>query len=219
MFFKQSGSGALVWFGERDPKIIAGALKARCVCKKCNIGWMSTLESHAKKVLTPLMHDISFSLDLRQQWLLAVWSVKTAMTFECTQNGKSFYTKEDRHGLLSSSTPPRGTTVWIGRHAHSNIVDGGSTHLNPSSAPNNPLAKSYVTTFALSRLILQVFTIRIKPEFEHVPLTLHLKPGPWNRGLIQIWPITASRVLWPPSLSFSDAGTSFEQLRKRFLNI
>jgi hypothetical protein len=111
----------------------------------------------------------------------------------------AFYTKDDRQALLASSVPQ---TVWIGRHSHSNIVDGGSNRLDPSPARSNPLAESYVTTLALSRLILQVFTIRFKPEFEHTPLrlTLHLKPGPWDRGLIQIWPTLSARVAWPRRL-------------------
>jgi hypothetical protein len=165
------------------------------------MGWMSTLEGHAKKVITPLMHDLSFPLDRLQQWLLTVWAVKTAMVFECTRRRMPFYTKDDRQALLASSVP-QSTTVWIGRHSHSNIVDGGSNRLDPSPARSNPLAESYVTTLALSRLILQVFTIRFKPEFEHTPLrlTLHLKPGPWDRGLIQIWPTLSARVAWPRRL-------------------
>jgi len=62
---------------------------------------MSTLEGYAKKVLTPLMTDISFSLDSVQQWLLSIWAVKTAMVFETTDRTRTwFYTQDERKELL-----------------------------------------------------------------------------------------------------------------------
>jgi len=182
---------------------------------------MSTLEGYAKKVLTPLMTDISFSLDSVQQWLLSIWAVKTAMVFETTDHTRTwFYTQDERKELLEFSKPPDGTVVWIGRHAQSNVVDGIGTFLHASESPTNPLTEGHVTSFLLFRLIIQVFTLRIKPQFQHVDfMRVHLKPGPWNRSLIQVWPIRRRLAPWPPPRSFSDHGTSFEELSKRFIPI
>src|SRR5882672_9435287 len=72
IILERGGSKVEAYFGNRPPKIFGGPLKSRCVCTSCNCGWMSTLEACAKKILTPLMTDISFSLDSLQQWLLSI---------------------------------------------------------------------------------------------------------------------------------------------------
>jgi hypothetical protein len=177
------------------------------------------MREEKSNILTPLMTDISFSLDSLQQWLLSIWAVKTAMVFESTDRKRTwFYSQDERTGLLEFSKPPDGTVVWIGRHAQSNVVDGIGRFLHASDSATNPLTEGHVTSFLLFRLIIQVFTLRVKPQFQHVDLmTVHLKPGPWNRSLIQIWPARQRLASWPPPLSFSDHGTSFEELSKRFV--
>jgi len=215
--FLQRASKIELQIGQRPPKPFRALVTSRCVCKSCNEGWMSTLEGYAKPVMTPLMNDLSFRLDNVQQWLVSIWSVKTAMVFECVnRHADRFYSEHDRRTLLAG-TPPPDTAVWIGRHAHSNLVDGVARRLYGSKTASNPFAEGYVTSLVFFRLVIQVFTLRLKPEFKGRSVRLNIKPGPWNQSLAQIWPIKRRFAKWPPSLSFSNSGTSFEELSKRFL--
>src|ERR1019366_8129238 len=54
-------------------------VKAKAVCDPCNTGWMSRLETKVGPILKPLIRDISFTLDKRQQEILTRWSAKTGM--------------------------------------------------------------------------------------------------------------------------------------------
>lgn len=48
--------------------------KARIVCDACNKGWMSELETSVRPILSSLMFDISYTLDLSQQHVVVEWA-------------------------------------------------------------------------------------------------------------------------------------------------
>jgi hypothetical protein len=85
--------------------------KGRGVCEQCNGGWMSNLESKIKPILEPLIFDSSSVLDYVQQSAIAIWTLKTAMAFECIKGAAStpatanevFYSAADRQHLMPTS--------------------------------------------------------------------------------------------------------------------
>jgi hypothetical protein len=58
------------------------ALTVRRVCRACNNGWMSELETLAQPIVTPLVFGESMTLDIEQQISVATWAIKASMLWE-----------------------------------------------------------------------------------------------------------------------------------------
>jgi hypothetical protein len=82
-------------------------VKGRGVCEQCNGGWMSNLESKIKLILEPMIFDSSSVLDYVQQSAIAIWTLKTAMAFECIKGAAS--TPEQR---MRFSIPPLIDSIY-----------------------------------------------------------------------------------------------------------
>ena len=202
-------------FGRNSPVTYGGKyVKARCVCEQCNGGWMSRLEESAKPILNPMIHDSSCAIDYVQQSVIAAWTIKTAMVFECTKSESAFYSPADRHHLFTWRTPPPDSFVWIGRYvnSHSLFIEN---HYLSNAKPTNVLSEGCVTTFAIGRLVLQSFTARRRPDGEGKRITLHPKRGQRNRLLIQVWPALEQVIRWPPPLYFGPSIESLKDLSAR----
>ena len=175
---------------------------------------MSDLETAARPIIGPLMSDMALTLDRGQQHVIARWSTKTAMVFECTNPTKDwFYTPAERQDLVAG-TLPVGTSNWLGRFDRSNLSFVQAQRLFGSTAAT-VIGDGYLTTFALARLAIQVLTVRRHADHRATRVTLDVHSGPWDRALVQIWPPRAI-VQWPPALSFSEERLT--ALCKRFTN-
>jgi hypothetical protein len=153
-----------------------------------------------------------------EQSTLSRWSMKTAMVFEAT-SGKNFYSQDEQQELRTSGVLPAETSVWFGRYGQSNILCGEGRHLHENtSSTANPYRDGYTTTLLMRRLVIQVLILRRKPEFQEIPAKLHIKEGPWDKNLIQIWPIGNRSLQWPPPLSFSNDTIDFPTLSGRFVS-
>lgn len=192
--------------------------KTRKVCRDCNNGWMSDLESAVRPTMGGLINDIAMDLDAEAQQRLAQWAVKTAMVIEGVKQAKNgYYTTEDRSQFRQTRIPPMQTAVWVGRCAQSNNLHGEARKLHVSNPrPSNPLEDGCATTFVIGRLVLQVLSIKRRPDAMDGSLRLRMRPGPWDTKLRQIYPVE-QRVSWPPpGGSFSDLDNGLFDLRRRF---
>jgi len=165
-----------------------------------------------------LVNDIAMTLDEEQQRLLAQWATKTAMVIEGVKQAKNgFYRREDRSAFRHTLVPPIQTAVWIGRCAQSNNLHGEARKLHVSNpTATNPLEDGCATTFVIGRLVIQVLSVKRKPDAMHGNLRLRMRSGPWDKSLVQIWPVENQRVAWPPPESFSDLDDGLLDLRRRF---
>ena len=165
-----------------------------------------------------LVNDIAMRLDEEQQRLLALWAVKTAMVIEGVKQAKnSFYSPEQRSAFRQTLFPPFQTAVWVGRCAQSNNLHGEARKLHVSNpTATNPLEDGCATTFVTGRLVMQVLSIKRKPDAMHGSLRLVMRSGPWESKLVQIWPLEKRRVDWPPPQSFTDLDDGLRDLRRRF---
>lgn len=190
----------------------------RKVCRDCNNGWMSTLESTVRRTMGGLINDIAMELDAEQQRGLALWAVKTAMVIEGVKQAKNgFYTPQERSAFRQTLVPPMQTAVWLGRCAQSNNLHGEARKLHVSNpTATNPLEDGCATTFVIGRLVIQVLSVKRKPDAMHGNLRLRMRSGPWDKKLVQIWPVENQRVAWPPPESFSDLDDGLRDLRRRF---
>ena len=202
-------------FGRNPPVTYGGKYtKARCVCERCNSGWMSQLEGDSKPVLEPMIHDSAGAIGYREQLTIATWVLKTAIVFECTKPDSAFYSTADRRHLYTWRTPPPDSFVWIGRYVNSHALFVENHYLS-NAKPANALSEGCVTTFAVGRLALQSLTARRSPHAEGRQIILHPKRGEWNRLLIQVWPTVEQVVRWPPPLHFGPTLDSLTELASR----
>jgi hypothetical protein len=224
---KQSTGIMVAHFGpEERPETWRGAeITIKRVCKRCNSGWMSDLETEAKPLITPLLADLAIPLDRPIQRVIARWSIKTAMVFEFSpgKGWPSLFTAADRQIIADphSARLPADIVVWIGRKAESDVTLAAARRLlhpipiEPARGPS-PIEEGYGTTFAFGRLVLQVLRVKRRENSAPGITTIHPRQGPWGQLLSQVWPSRRAVVQWPPPASFSEAGTTLDDLSERF---
>ena len=79
-------------------------VKIKAVCRPCNNGWMSKLETDSKPLIGRLIEDFPLSLHTSQQTLLARWTLKTAMVLDgVTKERNRFYTRSECENLHLNS--------------------------------------------------------------------------------------------------------------------
>jgi hypothetical protein len=193
--------------GKKAPYFtVSRKIRIKSVCRKCNNGWMSKLESECIPLLGSLLEDVSLNLDSHHQQLASLWATKIAMVLDSIEGRARFYLKSDCEQFKKNRLIPEGTIVWTGRYfgrsLHTSSADF-TANLNESL----PVADCATTVILVGHLIFEVLTVRKRPP--HRDRTIRMEPnlGRWNELLTPIWPITFDTVSWPPAFSFSDYGS------------
>jgi hypothetical protein len=173
-------------------------LPVGCVCKECNNGWMSRLESEVKPVIEGIIDNRIKAVDTSAQARIAVWAVKTSMTLESVRpQGKRFYTSDQRRGLQMSAIPER-TSVWIAKCVNQPNIYSVAKDLWTSRGQNE--VHAYVTTMAFGSLAFQVVSLRSRMNLsKETAIIYNVSEGPWDEVLVQVWPIMPNPKQWPPS--------------------
>jgi hypothetical protein len=174
---------------------------------------MSDLETNTKPILKPLIFDSSSPLSYAQQLALSIWTTKTAMVYECVAEKGLFYSAADRKQFLTWRMPPSDSLIWIGRYEGYALFVENHRLSNPGT--DEVLKEACVTTFAIGRLVIQIFTARRGLRGEGHSISVARKEGEWDRQLIQIWPVRDQVTRWPPPLSFGPYDETLIQLAKR----
>lgn len=94
--------------------------RPKIVCKPCNEGWMSQLESSVKPTLKRMFASTECHLLTAEEGAtLATWAAKTAINFEYFEYPTKISVDQDRRRQLRDTRrPPAGTFVWIGQGSH-----------------------------------------------------------------------------------------------------
>ena len=198
--------------GDSAPREIGAIGKknitVKSVCKPCNHGWMSDLETESRPILSPMMHDLIAPLDDQQRHVIAKWMAKTAMVLGSATAGRKpiFYGKEECENLRSNSAIPDHTLVWLGHYLRSDLGAWGS-QMWLDMQDQAKVAHGCVTTLVIGHLAIQALSIHIRPEYRD--RTISFRPNSWGfdweRILSCVWPITGP-IAWPPPLSFQNTG-------------
>lgn len=172
-------------------------LPVRCVCEKCNGGWMSDLERQVKPIIESILEDSIKTIDVSSQTLIALWAIKTAMTLEsCNTHRKRFYNDAQRRELGMISAIPERTSVWIAKCVNQPNIYSIAKDLWTASGQD--VIYGYVTTMAFGSFAVQVASIRPPMNLKSgTAIIFDVVDGPWDEVLIQVWPIPRLRR-WPP---------------------
>jgi hypothetical protein len=185
-----------------DPEV-----RIKCVCQRCNNGWMSEIESENKPHMLALMNDKPTLLTPTQQKILARWAILKAIVLDGSSKRRiPFYSESERISMKPPSRSlPVGTLTWIGRLSvkafHAGLMD--------TFGQINDIPKAFrgcVTTIVVGHLVIQVLTIHVIPRFATMSLRPTCKPGAWDVNLLEIWPVFGEKR-WPPSFTFTLDGT------------
>lgn len=183
---------------QKSWRVLQPALTVRCVCRECNNGWMSQLESQAQPFLEPMLRGERCVLDLVGQATLAIWSVKTAMVLEALDEpDERAYTVLERQRLRTVSAVPWRSSVWLATSIDpSYFMSTKNRHVNPEDARD---ITGVSITMAFAHVVLQVFTIRV-PETvgPSTEVTAKVRSGRWSEATVQVWPSHAPAA-WPPA--------------------
>jgi hypothetical protein len=169
---------------------------ARCVCKTCNVGWMSDIEGAAKPIVIPLIQGKQVELDTTSQATLGTWACMKAILAGYTHRPPLTIPQDWRSQLYENRAPPVDgwvvlITAYRGRHpalfaSHRLELLRGDDH---EPAPDN---EGILLSFVVGYLALKVIGVR--------------RRGVSNSGtpFTQVWPTSPLVLLWPPSAHVSD---------------
>lgn len=189
-------------------------LPARCVCENCNNGWMSKLEVEMKPIVESILDEKLKAIDVSSQAVIAKWATKTAMALEALYPEREyFYSETERQDMRSVSSIPERTSIWIAKCVNQpNIYSEGK---DLRTAPGDNEARAYVTTMAFGSLAIQVISIRTLVNLpKETQITYDSRKGPWDKILLQVWPIIPYSQPWPPSCGL-DGKWGLEALTER----
>jgi hypothetical protein len=206
----ERGGHKLGMWQKKTPKL----LPARCVCGNCNSGWMSRLEVEMKPIVESILDEQLRVLDVSSQAVIAVWATKTTMALEALHPERVFfYSENERQHTRAVSAIPERTSIWIAKCVNQpNIYSSGK---DLRTAPGDNEAKAYVTTMAFGSLAIQVASIRTLANLpQEIQITYDSREGPWDKILLQVWPIIPYSRQWPPSYGL-DGEWGLEVLNER----
>lgn len=182
------------------------------VCKKCNNGWMSRLESRAKPVLTRILDEPACTLDIHNSKTLALWSAKTSMMMEVVNPSENWaFSELDRCLIYTNDLVPASTDVWLATCANFPSSFGVSRFLSNEGSPD----RVGITTLCFGCLAIQVRKMSIVTARPGASITIDERPGPWEQVLLGIWPPASSPVSWPAKMML-DGQYGLETFANRF---
>jgi len=189
------------WVDNREVRI-------KCVCQKCNNGWMSEIESENKPHMHAMINGKSTVLQPAQQKLLTRWAILKSMVLDGSSKRRiPCFSESDR---LAMKPPlralPVGTFTWIGRLSikqfHAGLTD---TYGAINEVPN--AYRACITTIIVGHFVIQVMTVNVRAMFATIRAHPKGKTGAWDLNLLDIWPVFGEKS-WPPPFSFDLSGTT-----------
>ncbi len=172
------------------------------VCKGCNGGWMSDLETRASRLIAPMMEGHGRPLDPDDRAFVAVWGIKTVMMWQTIYPDSRAIPLEDYCWLRERLTPPPITRVRIGRYIGTGLPLFGFAQENlfragtPEVAPGQLMPHGHRSVLAVGQLIYEV--LRADDLDANQPF-----PALTGDALLDIWPGIGPSY-WPPRLAFDD---------------
>lgn len=193
-------------------------LTVRAVCQACNNGWLSQLEELAKPTLSRLIQGEKVTLSYDDQLIVGVWITKTVMLTEyvSTFTGQRFFTDQERRRMAEGEelVPPERSVIWLAGYEGESVAVSEVADLTHSTAVTEP-APGVLFTLAIGAFAFQMLCHRRGEDLQepHV-VSMPMRPGPWQRTTVQIWPIRDDEAVWPPYFVLDDGGLI--QLRDRW---
>jgi hypothetical protein len=174
------------------------------VCKTCNNGWMSTLESQAKPYLDAMLHGHGRALHATGIRTLAAWALKTSMMVEHMDGAKRRVIPSEEYAhLFENGEPSERVRIWIAAYTGTEAAAVGGmwgldTETNETGPrewePDRGVRDIWGGTVLFGPVLFQLVGTTLVPLLEGVQDLPHTH---------RIWPYQGS-FTWMPRPGLSD---------------
>jgi hypothetical protein len=189
--------------GRHDvPKKHGGDIRrrgVRCVCIKCNSGWMSSLQERAKPIVETMLDLSAFTLTQEAQSVLSAWIAMAVITAEYMDKTKVAIPDSERQYLYLEHSAPKDWGIWIARHEPSpawrpriihqilHISEDGDGVIDSGTRTPNTQA----TTYKVGNILIHAMSCFYLDIVAGLPYSI-LFP----RKVFRVWPFR-SEIRWP----------------------
>lgn len=189
--------------GRRDvPKKHGGDIRrrgVRCVCIKCNGGWMGSLQERAKPIVESMLDLSAFTLTQEAQSALSAWIAMAVITAEYMDKDRVAISDTDRKYLYKERFAPKDWGIWIARHEPSpvwkpriihqilHISEDGEGAIDSGA----PTPNTQATTYKVGNILIHAMSC-VNPDIvARLPYSIR-----FPRRVFRIWPFR-SEIRWP----------------------
>lgn len=181
--------------------------RAKCVCRKCNSGWMSVLQSKAKGVVLSLAQGEARVLTEEDQRVLARWIAMVTITSEFIEPRSVAIPESDRDWVMNRVGAPENWKIWIGDYVREEWRGWRShnalpVHEDDEADRADPLKprppNTQTTTLVFGRLYVHALSSSIARLVGASKIAARAK-----LMLKQVWPFE-NEVVWPPERTMSN---------------
>ncbi len=172
-------------------------MKAKQVCRSCNIGWMSKLEEGTMGIISAIHTNAKRSITSEEQHLLASWATKTAIMAQYL-NRNPMVPEPRSKWLFKHHRPPPDTLVWIARYDGAGVATIVTNHLFIKGNPERLNAPDgQVVFFSIGILFFVVLSLYIEfKEFRNIGIRT-VFPERLKGHLLRICPEDSPLLFWP----------------------
>lgn len=172
------------------------------VCRKCNNGWMSTIEAEAKTYMEPLIRgEEGLMIDPDAQWTISRWTYLKVLLFERVDTRQRLLPERHYHEMYESlDDPVLPANMSVFMAAHEGERHGQYAHrLLADAATQKP--ELFMGTITIRKLVVQV----IEDISEDGAVKTFQRDKRIAGQDARIWPFSKP-FEWPPGLALTDAG-------------
>ena len=199
-------------------------LLSNSVCEKCNTGWMSRIDKAASQTLKGIIKQNSPVSFLRSGLeAIAAFTFKSALVADFESGDRAFFNAHSRRQFKESLQIPQGVYMWFGAiQTHRHIRHGiyRAVYGKPT-LHSGDYFQTYIFTWSAESLLLQLVAARwntVSPLAREKPRIS--QNASLNETFTPFWPLSGSRLGWPPKFRIShvqleDVTTRFRGYRFR----
>jgi hypothetical protein len=168
---------------------------AKCVCAKCNEGWMNDAEIRARPYLEAMIRGQQTTLDCEGQTAVAAWAALKSIVGRYAHEPSEPVEQEWLDRLYRSHEPPQSWYIWVTRY------DGAEPlyYENHDITLAFPGGAGRTTPHGiLATIVIGYLGIKVLGIHDGVPTS------PAENPLLQIWLTRNIQVSWPPAKSLAD---------------
>lgn len=177
----------------------------KAVCRVCNNGWMSTLETQVQGAITPLIKGEQTTLTKQARRTLTEWITLKMLVAEHSQysghEAAPIYSQADRDAFKLNRSIPDHLWIYIGAHKSSvwetgyhRRAGGLGFEAVPLPPPRLPTGSRNVhaITWGIGRLLVYISgstdgEVERRVKFIKDP------------ALRRLWPLLSTDIRWPPA--------------------
>jgi hypothetical protein len=168
--------------------------KLRVVCRNCNNGWMSQLESAAKPYIEPMIIGRRVQLNEAAQRIVTDWIALKIIVWEPTDQRGTVFKRAQTLAFSGNRTLPDNLKIWLFRtqipnFAHITRAFTALFKTSDVSISDREIPNTQTVLFGIGQLVIWVVYSEIA-EFE---LSKHSQ-----RFAKALWPPYRHTLLWPP---------------------